>query len=233
VDSERPSPLVVRRQDDDVIVVSKPPGQVTVSGADASPSGTLAEAAVLQWPALASVGPRGRNGVVHRLDKDTSGLVLIAKNAKAFAALESQFKNREIKKRYVALVDGVPEVPRGRIDAPVGRHYAKREQMTVHPDGKTAETQYEVRETVGSYARLDVWPSTGRTHQIRVHLAALKHPIVGDVTYGEKNRPAGLERQFLHATEIAFTHPATGRRTSVTDPLPEDLQRFLDGIPRA
>jgi 23S rRNA pseudouridine1911/1915/1917 synthase len=104
--------------------------------------------------------------------------------------------------------------------------------MTVHPDGRTAETRYEVREPLGDYALLDVWPSTGRTHQIRVHLAALGHPVVGDTTYGSKQRPAGLDRQFLHAAELSFTHPTTGKRVRVKDPLPDDLQKFLGGVMR-
>lgn len=232
VASDLPKPLIIRYEDDDVIAVSKPPDQVTVAGSGQSPVGTVAEAVAKQWPTLVAIGPKGRNGVLHRLDKDTSGLVLVAKNAKAFEALSAQFKDRVIEKRYEALVEGVPEVPRGRIDAPVDRHYAKRERMAVHPEGKMAETKYELREAVGPYALLDVWPSTGRTHQIRVHLAALKHPVVGDVTYGSKRRPDGLDRQFLHAAEISFTQPATGKRVTVTDPLPADLQTFLDGVPR-
>lgn len=230
--SDRPSPLVIRHEDDDVAVLSKPAGQVTVAGSGQSPVGTTAEAVLVQWPSVARVGPSGRNGVVHRLDKDTSGLLLVAKNRQAFDALTRQFADRQVEKRYQALVEGAPDVPRGRIDAPVTRHYAKREQMAVHPEGKTAETTYEVNEAVGPYTLLDVWPSTGRTHQIRVHLAALKHPIVGDTTYGSKRRPDGLGRQFLHAAEISFTHPTTGKRINVIDPLPADLQSFLDGVPR-
>lgn len=225
-------PLVIRHEDDDVVVISKPAGQVSLAGTNQSPVGTTAEAAVTQWPNLAAVGPKGRNGLVHRLDKDTSGLLLIAKNEKAFEALTKQFADRIVEKRYEALVDGTPEVPRGRIDAPVTRHYAKREKMAVHPEGKTAETKYEVRETIGDYALLDVWPSTGRTHQIRVHLAALGHPVVGDTTYGIKQRPIGLDRQFLHAAQISFTHPSTGKRIKVSDPLPADLDQFLKDLPR-
>lgn len=225
-------PLVIRHEDADVAVISKPPGQVTIAGPGQPVENSTAGVVVSQWPSLATIGPPGRNGVVHRLDKDTSGLVLIAKNTKAFDALTKQFADRAVEKRYEALVEGEPEVPRGRIDAPVTRHYAKREQMAVHPEGKTAETKYEVRETVGGYSLLDVWPSTGRTHQIRVHLAALGHPVVGDTTYGSKQRPTGLDRQFLHAAQISFTHPSTGQRVKVTDPLPEDLKTFLEGLPR-
>lgn len=237
--------LLVRYEDDEVAVVSKPPGVVAhpagrLLGTDprgltprVSPRLTLADLIVKRWPAVAAVGPAERHGLVHRLDKDTSGLVLVAKTDRAFEALTKQFADRRVTKRYVALVEGVPAVPRGRIDAPVGRHYARGEKMTVHPDGRTAETKYEIAETIGrDYARLDVWPSTGRTHQIRVHLAALGHPVAGDLTYGRKERPAGLGRQFLHAAEITFTHPVTGRQVRVKDPLPDDLQKFLDGLPR-
>lgn len=227
--------LLVRYEDDEVAAVSKPPGLVAhpVGGhSRGAAAPTLADLLAKRWPMVATVGPAERHGLVHRLDKDTSGLVLVAKTARAFDSLTKQFADRRVEKRYVALVEGVPAVPRGRIDAPVGRHYARGEKMTVHPDGRTAETKYEIAETVGDYALLDVWPSTGRTHQIRVHLAALGHPVAGDTTYGRPQRPAGLGRQFLHAAEIKFTHPVTGRQVRVKDPLPADLQKFLDGLPR-
>lgn len=239
--------LVVLYEDDEVAGIHKPPGVVahpTGSGpkpkqgagraSRASASGsTVSELIAKRWPAVATVGPAGRHGLVHRLDKDTSGVVLVGKTPAAFESLTKQFADRRIEKKYVALVEGVPAVPRGRIDAPVGRHYApgKAEQMTVHPDGRTAETKYEVVETVGdgAYTLLDVWPSTGRTHQIRVHLAALGHPVVGDVTYGAKDRPGSLTRQFLHAAEIKFIHPVTGKQVRIKDPLPADLADFLKG----
>lgn len=224
--------LLVRYEDEEVAVISKPPGLVAHPTGRGSGAPTLAELLVKRWPAVATVGPAERHGLVHRLDKDTSGLVLVAKTKSAFEALTKQFADRTVAKRYVALVEGVPAVPRGRIDAPVGRHYArdKTEQMTVHPDGRTAETKYEIAQTLGDYALLDVWPSTGRTHQIRVHLAALGHPVAGDTTYGSKERPAGLDRQFLHAAEIKFVHPVTGKQVRVKDPLPTDLDGFLKGL---
>jgi 23S rRNA pseudouridine1911/1915/1917 synthase len=219
--------LTVLYEDDEVAAVDKPPGLVAHPTGSKSTLPTLSELLVKRWPQVGSVGPTERHGLVHRLDKDTSGVVLVAKTPKAFESLTKQFADRRIEKKYVALVQGVPSVPRGRIDAPVGRHYAKGEQMTVHPDGRTAETKYEVVESVGEYALLDVWPSTGRTHQIRVHLAALGHPVAGDTTYGAKQRPRGLDRQFLHAAEIKFLHPVTGKRITVKDPLPADLEKFL------
>ena len=226
--------LTVLYEDDDVAAVSKPPGVVAHPVGSKSAGVTMADLIAKRWPAVAGVGPAERHGLVHRLDKDTSGVVLVAKTARAFEALTAQFAERQVEKRYTALVEGVPAVPRGRIDAPVGRHYAKGERMTVHPDGRHAETKYEIVETVGdagrggaAYALLDVWPSTGRTHQIRVHLAALGHPVAGDTAYGATERPVGLGRQFLHAAEIKFVHPVTGKQIRVKDPLPADLAAFL------
>ena len=233
--------LLVRYEDDEVAAVSKPPGLVAhpagnrrtvLEGQSSkdSPQSTLSGLLAKRWPAVAQVGPAERHGLVHRLDKDTSGLVLVAKTDQAFEALTKQFADRTIEKKYVALVEGIPAVPRGRIDAPVGRHYAKGERMAVHPDGRTAQTTYEIAESLDGYALLDVWPSTGRTHQIRVHLAALGHPVAGDTTYGAKRRPAGLGRQFLHAAEISFNHPVSGQRIRVKDPLPADLRKFLKEV---
>ncbi len=223
-------PFTVLLEEEEFAVISKPAGIVVHPTADQPAAGTLTSVLVKRWPELKTAE---RNGLVHRLDKDTSGVLLVAKTSSAFTALTKQFADRSVKKRYTALVDGMPPVPRGRVDAPVARHYAKREKMTVHPDGRTAETTYEVTKALDDCSLLDVWPSTGRTHQIRVHLAALGNPVVGDTTYGKPQRPAGLTRQFLHAAELTFTNPTTGRQVRVTDPLPDDLQNFLNGLERA
>jgi 23S rRNA pseudouridine1911/1915/1917 synthase len=186
---------------------------------------TLSDSLLKHWPELKG---NDRNGLMHRLDKNTSGLLLIAKTAEAHESLAAQFAERTITKRYTALVVGHPKEPEGVIDAPITRHHADRKKMTVRPDGKSAQTTYQEVDRIGDYSLLNVWIGTGRTHQIRVHLAALGHPVVGDVEYGEAD--ARLSRQFLHATELRFWHPKTGRELKVTDDLPEDLRDFLDTL---
>jgi 23S rRNA pseudouridine1911/1915/1917 synthase len=170
-----------------------------------------------------------RLGIVHRLDKDTSGVLLIAKTAAALAALGRQFHDREIGKQYLALVWGVPRRARGTIDEPIGRHPVHRQRMAVRPRGRAALTRYEMVEAWKDVALLRVHPATGRTHQIRVHLAALGHPIVGDRIYGRGHghRPIGIARQALHAETIRFRHPASDSSLTITAPLAPDMAAAL------
>jgi 23S rRNA pseudouridine1911/1915/1917 synthase len=222
-------PLPIIYQDSDIIVVDKPAG-LTVHPAPGHPRGTLVNALLATHPELREVGDRLRPGIVHRLDKDTSGLIVVAKNERAQAALQTQLKEREVKKTYVALVRGVPEPREGMIEAPIGRNPKNRKKMAVVAGGREATTKYRVIEVIGGgqYALLEAEPVTGRTHQIRVHLSALAHPIVGDATYGGRSKVLG--RQFLHAAKLAFAMPPSQRMVEFESPLPADLREALNEL---
>ena len=238
-------PLDILYEDDDLIAVNKPPGLV-VHPAPGHRRGTLLNALVHHCPDLAAVGDLGRPGVVHRLDKDTRGVLVAVKTSQAHAHLVRQFQNREVEKIYVALVWGRFAQERGEIDQEVGRHPSARQKMSVHPRrGKPAVTYWKVlAEYPGPLTLLELFPKTGRTHQLRVHLASLGHPIVGDATYGGgaarlKGTPVlkGLRplvtRQLLHAKSLKFTHPRTGAPVLGEAPMPEDFQavvQFLRGL---
>ncbi len=217
-------PLTIIYQDEDVIVVDKPAG-LTVHPAPGHPSGTLVNALLALVPELTEVGEPLRPGIVHRLDRDTSGLIVVARNERARAELTRQIKAREVSKTYLALVQGVPKPPQGTIEAPIGRHPRNRKKMAVVAGGREAETRYRLREEIDGSALLEVEPVTGRTHQIRVHLAAIGHPVTGDAVYGK--RSAIVERQFLHAWRLAFDLPSSGRRVEFESPLPADLRAAL------
>jgi 23S rRNA pseudouridine1911/1915/1917 synthase len=219
-------PLSVIYQDADVIVVDKPAG-LTVHPAPGHPRGTLVNALLAACPNLRGIGGTLRPGIVHRLDKDTSGLIVVAKNDRAMLALQSQLKAREVKKTYVALVRGVPDPREGMIEAPIGRNPKNRKKMAVVAGGRESTTKYRVTEVLGggAYALLEVEPVTGRTHQIRVHMSALGHPVVGDLTYGGRSKLLG--RQFLHAAKLAFELPSSGRMIEFESPLPADLREVL------
>jgi len=226
-----PIPLTIVYEDADLLVVDKPAG-LTVHPAAGARRGTLAAALVAHRPELAAVGAPERPGIVHRLDRDTSGLLVVAKNEAARAALARQWKRREVEKGYLALVQGRLEPPEGIIDAPIGRDPRHRQRMAVVEGGRAARTAYRVRQyLIGDetgkvwYSLVDVRPSTGRTHQIRVHFAALGHPLVGDRVYGRPSPVLG--RQFLHAYRLAFRHPVDGRPLEFESPLPEDLSLAL------
>ena len=223
--------LVVRYEDEHLAVVAKPAGLVTHPGAG-HPGGTLVNGALARWPEIAGVGYPGRPGIVHRLDRDTSGLLVVARSEPARAGLVSALARREIERRYVALVWGVPSARRGVIDAPIGRSAARRTRMAVREEGKAARTVYEVAEEFAEpvCARLDCRLETGRTHQIRVHAAAIGHPVVGDRTYGGARSGLECPRTFLHAAELAFDHPVTGVPIAITEPLPDDLTAVLAGL---
>lgn len=216
--------LVVRYEDDYLAVISKPAGLVVHPSSGVASGTTLTGELAKLWPANAAFDA-DRAGLVHRLDKDTSGLLLVAKSGSVLAALREAFATREVRKRYAAAVEGTPRETRGIIDAPVRRHMHERHKMAVLPDGKKAVTEYSIRATNGTYSLLDVWITTGRTHQIRVHLSALGTPIAGDVAYG--GRPT-TPRQMLHALKLELPHPHTGEMLNVTDTLPRDMRDFLN-----
>jgi 23S rRNA pseudouridine1911/1915/1917 synthase len=218
----------VRYADDDVVVVAKPAGLVVHSGAGHA-DGTLVNGLLARFPEMASVGDALRPGIVHRLDRDTSGLLVAARSARAYESLVQQISTRSVERRYVALAWGALSSPRGVIDAPIGRSTARRTRMAVRETGKEARTEYEVRTTFDTpvCALLDCRLETGRTHQIRVHLSAIGHPIVGDATYGGARETIKLDRPFLHAALLAFDQPTTGERLEFEDPLPAELARVL------
>jgi 23S rRNA pseudouridine1911/1915/1917 synthase len=221
-------PLAVIYQDADLIVVDKPAG-LTVHPAPGHPSGTLVNALIAACPDLQGISGSLRPGIVHRLDKDTSGLIVVAKNDRAMQSLQAQLKAREVHKTYIALVKGVPKPPEGQIEAPIGRSQRNRKKMAVVDGGREATTRYRTREVIDGMALLEVEPVTGRTHQIRVHLAAIGHPIVGDALYG-KSSPV-LGRQFLHAARLGFQMPG-GRQIEFESPLPAELREALATLRR-
>ena len=225
-------PLTIIYQDGDILVLDKPAG-LTVHPAPGHPSGTLVNALLAACPDLRGIAGSLRPGIVHRLDKDTSGLMVVAKNDRAQRALQGQLKEREVRKIYLALVKGVPAPREGTIEAPIGRHPKNRKKMAVVADGRESTTRYHVREEIagGKYSLLEVEPVTGRTHQIRVHLAAIGHPVVGDATYGRSSESIG--RQFLHAHKLAFAMPLGGRTVEFVSPLPADLREALSRLQAA
>lgn len=237
-------PLDILYEDNDLIMVNKPPGLV-VHPAPGHRQGTLLNALAHHCPDLAEVGDLNRPGLVHRLDKDTSGVLVAAKTAPAHAELVRQFQAREVEKTYVALVWGRFAQKRGEIDQEVGRHPSARQKMSVHARrGKPAVTHWKVlAEYPGPVTLLELFPKTGRTHQLRVHLAALGHPVVGDATYGGgaarlKGNPVlkGLRplvnRQLLHARSLKFAHPRTGEPVVGEAPVPEDFQVVIEYLER-
>ncbi len=229
-----PIPLNVLFEDQDIIVLNKPPGLV-VHPAAGHASGTLVNALLAHCPNLAGVGGEQRPGIVHRLDRNTSGVMVVAKNETAMRALAAAFKYRAVKKEYVALVWGIPTPPAGRLETLIGRHPRHRQKMSVRPTaGRTAVTTYETVESFGEIALLRVRIETGRTHQIRVHMAHLGHPVVGDTQYGRPRRTdiSPISRQMLHAARLAFPHPCTGVPVVCEAPLPTDMQSLIEALRR-
>jgi 23S rRNA pseudouridine1911/1915/1917 synthase len=221
-----PEPVTIRlvHEDEHVLVVDKP-ARLTVHPGAGSVSGTLA-AQLLTLGAQGGDDP-DRPGIVHRLDRDTSGLLVATRSERAFAALQAGIRKREVERRYLALVRGKPRSRTGRIDAPVGRDRRDPTRRSLDTDEpREAVTWFEVAESIGERALLDVRLETGRTHQIRVHLAAIDLPVSGDPTYGVKG-DLGLERQFLHAHRLRFPHPVSGEEFDLESPLPGDLARAL------
>ena len=224
-------PLDVIYEDDALLVVNKPAGMV-VHPAYGHASGTLVNAVLAHCPQIADVGGPDRAGVVHRLDKDTSGLILIAKDGVTRAALQRQFKRRQVAKTYLALVEGQMQPREGVVEAPVGRDKRQRKKMAVVRSGREARTMYRAIEYFANYTLLEVRPHTGRTHQVRVHLSWLGYPIVGDAVYGRHRQRLLRGRHFLHAARIRFSHPATSEEVEFEAPLPPKLADVLNQLRR-
>ena len=220
--------VVVRHEDDDVVVVAKPAGLVVHPGAG-HPDGTLVNGLLARYPEIAAVGDPARPGVVHRLDRDTSGLLVVARSQAAYEGLVAMLAAHDVERRYVALVWGVPDSPRGVIDAPIGRSVRRPTRMSVREGGRVARTAYEVVATYREpdVALLECQLETGRTHQIRVHLQAIGHPVVGDAAYGGSRAALVLDRPFLHAGGLSFAHPVTGEPIAVEEALAPELSEVL------
>jgi 23S rRNA pseudouridine1911/1915/1917 synthase len=222
--------LRVLYDDDDVVVVDKPVG-VAVHPSPGWTGPTVVQGLAAMGYRIATSGAAERQGVVHRLDVGTTGVMVVAKSEHAYSVLKRAFKARTVEKRYSALVQGHPDPTRGTIEAPIDRHPGADYKFAVVAGGRPSVTHYETAEAFRAATLLDVRLETGRTHQIRVHMAAIRHPCVGDLTYGADPVLAtrlGLTRQWLHARELAFEHPATRTQLRVTSPFPADLQHALD-----
>ncbi len=222
-------PLDIIFENNDLLIVNKPAGMV-VHPSPGHDSGTLVHAALGHIPELGGIGGEERPGIVHRLDKDTSGLIVIAKNEQAHRWLQEQFKSRTVEKIYLALVDGRPPTPTGRVEAPIGRNTSHRKLMAVVPleKGREAVSEYRTLEELAQHTLLEVHPLTGRTHQIRVHLKFLGCPVTGDTTYGKHKPTLSLDRHFLHAHRLKITLPEEKQARVFTAELPEELRAVLE-----
>jgi 23S rRNA pseudouridine1911/1915/1917 synthase len=216
-------------ENEDLVLVNKPAGMV-VHPSVGHTSGTLVHAALAYMPEIEGVGGEIRPGVVHRLDKDTSGLILLAKNDHAHQWLQNQFRQRKVKKVYLALVDGKPPTPTGRVEAAIGRDSSHRKRMAVvtGEKGREATSEYFTLESFPHHTLLEVHPLTGRTHQIRLHLAFVGCPIVGDIIYGHRHPTISLNRHFLHAARLTITLPGEKVEKTFEAPLPQELQAVLE-----
>ncbi len=221
--------LTVVYQDAELIVVDKPAG-LSVHPGPGHPDGTLVNALLALCPDIQGVGGVIRPGIVHRLDKDTSGLIVVAKTEAVHRSLSEQIKARKVDKGYLALAIGVPDPPQGRIDAPISRDPRHRKRMAVVLGGRDSRTAYRVLERIAGYSLLELDLETGRTHQIRVHLAYLGHPLLGDGVYGK--RSPLLERHFLHAHRLGFQHPLSGETLELRSELPPDLAQVVEELRR-
>jgi 23S rRNA pseudouridine1911/1915/1917 synthase len=234
-----PGELVLIHQDEHLLAIDKPAGMAVHPGAG-RPDGTLVNRLLAAYPELGSVGGTDRPGIVHRLDIDTTGLLLVARTEAAYQQLTRAFAERRVRKRYLGVVFGVPSPPRGVIELPLGRHPNRRKEMAVRSDGRQATTAYEVRATGSAVALVDLDLRTGRTHQIRVHLKALGHPLVGDTTYAGnrwRGAPKALQstlsrfpRPALHALSIELQHPVDSRPLRLTAPVPEDILELWEAM---
>ncbi|MEM8859243.1 MAG: RluA family pseudouridine synthase [Chloroflexota bacterium] len=227
-------PLDVIYEDDDLIAVNKP-AYLVMHPAVGHPTGTLANAVVFRWPNVLSVGGERRPGMVHRLDKETSGVVLVAKNDRALNYMIDQFKARTTKKVYSALVEGHIKPERALIDAPLGRDPIERKRMAVIEPGRSvtsqpSQTRYELTEKFVEHSLVTCYPITGRTHQIRVHLSYIGFPIVGDHIYGRKKKSLPLKRHFLHAKQITFKRPSDDKEMTLEAPLASELAELLETL---
>jgi len=222
-------PLDVIFENDDLLIVNKPAGMV-VHPAAGHDSGTLVNAVLAHDPEIEGIGGEDRPGIVHRLDKDTSGLIVVAKNDAAMRWLQEQFRKRTVQKTYLALVDGAPPTPYGRVEAPIGRDPKSRKKMAITSPakGREAVSEYKTLETFRKHTLLEFHPLTGRTHQIRLHCAMLNCPIVGDVQYGHDKMTLELKRHFLHAYKLKITLPGEQEARIFEAPLPAELEKVLD-----
>lgn len=231
--------LPVLHEDGDVVVIDKPAGLTVHPGAGRA-TGTMAHFLLDRYPEMAGVGGPGRPGIVHRLDQGTSGVLVVARTAEAYARLAAAFADREVSKRYLAIAYGTPSPAAGTIEVPIGRHPQKRQEMTVRSGGRPARTGYRTQAAEAGISLIELDLATGRTHQIRVHLKHLGHPLVGDPVYGEarwKNLPRPAQpplrdfpRPALHAWRLAFRHPRTGEPLSFEAPVPEDLRTLWETV---
>lgn len=220
-------PVEVLYEDNDIIVVNKPKGLV-VHPANGNPDGTLVNAILsICKDSLSGIGGEIRPGIVHRLDKDTSGVIVIAKNDKAHINLSEQIKNHEVEKTYIALVRGLVKVNEATIDMPIGRSVKDRKKMAINKNGKKAVTHFKVINRYGDYSLLEVKIETGRTHQIRVHLSQIGYPIIGDAVYSNGKNKWNIQGQCLHAKSLKFKHPTTNKEMFIEAPLPEYFKEVI------
>lgn len=237
-----PLPLHILYEDPSIIIIDKPAGMV-VHPAKGNPSGTLVNALLYHCKDLSGINGVMRPGIVHRLDKDTSGVMVIAKEDRAYHQLTKQFKNRTVEKIYLAIAYGKFSRDEGLIDVAIGRHPSQRKRMSIRAKkGRPSITQWKVMERFEDFTLLEISPRTGRTHQIRVHLSSMGHPLLGDPLYGRKGRPGSIQdsvlkesvkkmnRQALHAHRLEFIHPRTGERIIFTSPMPEDMREVLEWL---
>jgi 23S rRNA pseudouridine1911/1915/1917 synthase len=222
-------PLEIVFENEDLLVVNKPAGMVVHPSAGHS-TGTLVHAALAHAPEMEGVGGELRPGVVHRLDKDTSGLILLAKNDRTHRWLQDQFRQHKVQKTYLALVDGRPPTPTGRIEAPIGRDVRERRKMAVVTPrkGRQAISEYTTLEAFTAHTLLEIHPITGRTHQIRLHLAFLGCPVAGDTVYGKRHSSIPIERHFLHAARLQLRLQGETEPRTFEAPLPDELARVLE-----
>jgi len=226
-----PIPLKIIYEDRHVLVIDKPAG-IVVHPAAGHATGTLVNAVLAHAPQIAGVGGEQRPGVVHRLDKETSGILLMAKDEKSHRWLQDQFRLRKAEKIYLALVDGTPPTPKGRIEAPIGRSPEERKRMAIVPEGKgrTAISEYRTLEAFPRHTLLEVHPLTGRTHQIRLHLQFIGCPVVGDRIYGRQKPTLPIRRHFLHASRLSITLPGENQVRTFESPLPNELVDLLETL---
>lgn len=223
-------PVEVVYEDKDIIVVNKPKGMV-VHPANGNPDGTLVNAILAMCKdSLSGIGGEIRPGIVHRLDKDTSGLLIIAKNDEAHVKMSKQIQDRLVTKKYIALVKGVVKDDEATIDMPIARSKVDRKKMAVDKDGKQAVTHFKVIKRYKRYTLLEIKIDTGRTHQIRVHMAKIGYPVVGDMVYSNGRNEFGVEGQMLHAKSLEFSHPITGKKMHLEAPLPEYFTKVLEEL---